>query len=218
MDAERWQRIEQLCHAALEREPSLQSAYLDEMCADDETLRREVDSLLAQQSSAEKFLEAPAMELSAMDLARHGGLTAEEGDREYLRQEHRMIGRTISHHRIVEKVASGGMGDVYKAVRADREYEKQVAIKLVRAGLETDFILERFRTERQVLAGLEHPNIARLLDAGTTDDGVPYYVMEFIEGKPIDKYCDAQRLSIVDRLRSRRSFVANSPATLTTSS
>ncbi len=200
MDPERWQRIEQLCYAALEREPSQQPAYLDEMCAGDEALRREVESLLDQQSSAEKFLEAPAMDLSAMDLARHGGLAEERGG-EHFRHEHRRIGRTISHYRIVEKVASGGMGDVYRAVRADREYEKQVAIKLVRSGLDMEFILDRFRTERQLLAGLDHPNIARLLDAGTTDDGVPYYVMEFIEGKPIDEYCDAQRFSIVDRLR-----------------
>jgi serine/threonine protein kinase len=195
MHAERWQRIERLCQAALEREPGEQPAFLDEVCAGDEALRREVESLLAQQKKAEKFLEAPAMEVAAKKLA-------EEVDRsEKARRENRLLGRRISHYRIVEKLASGGMGEVYRAVRADEQYEKQVAIKLVRAGLETEYILERFRTERQVLAGLEHPNIARLLDAGTTEEGVPYYVMECIEGQPIDEYCDSRRLPIVERLR-----------------
>jgi len=195
MDAERWQRIEQLCHAALERGPSEQPAFLEEVCAGDEALRREIESLLAQQANAERYLEAPAMEVAAKKLAEEGS------SRKRTHREDRLIGQRISHYRIVEKLASGGMGEVYRAARADQEYEKQVAIKLVRAGMDTEFILGRFKTERQVLAGLEHPHIARLLDAGTTEDGLPYYVMEFIEGQPIDEYCDNRRLPTVERLR-----------------
>src|SRR5450755_3278054 len=93
------------------------------------------------------------------------------------------------------------MGAVYRAVRADDQYQKQVAIKLVRTGFETRFARVRFRSERQILATLEHPNIARLLDGGTADDGSPYFVMELVEGIPIHQYCDAHKLSITERLR-----------------
>ena len=92
------------------------------------------------------------------------------------------------------------MGDVYRAVRADDQFEKQVAIKLVRQGLDTEFVYARFRKERQILAGFEHENIARLLDGGTTDEGHPYFVMELVEGKPIDEYCDEGKLGVAARL------------------
>src|SRR4029077_11696164 len=94
-----------------------------------------------------------------------------------------------------------GMGAVYRAARVDGQYEKQVAVKLVRGGYDTSSVLERFRHERQILATLDHPNIARLLDGGTTEDGVPYLVMELIEGEPIDRYCDGHNLNVTDRLR-----------------
>jgi serine/threonine protein kinase len=93
------------------------------------------------------------------------------------------------------------MGEVYRAARADSEYQQQVAIKLVRAGFDTAFISTRLRAERQILATLEHPNIARLLDGGTTADGVPYLVMELVDGVPIDRYCEEHQLDIPARLR-----------------
>src|SRR5437773_3598159 len=93
------------------------------------------------------------------------------------------------------------MGEVYRAGRADGQYEKEVAIKLVRGGYDTAAVLERFRHERQILASLDHPNIARLLDGGTTDEGIPYLVMELIEGTPIDQYCNAHHLNVSERLR-----------------
>ena len=93
------------------------------------------------------------------------------------------------------------MGSVYLAVRADDEYKKRVAIKLIKRGMDTDFIVRRFRNERQILASLDHPHIARLFDGGTTDDGLPYFVMEYVEGHPIYRYCDEHKLSINDRLR-----------------
>src|SRR5438874_6655772 len=92
------------------------------------------------------------------------------------------------------------MGTVYLAARADDAFQKLVAIKIIRRGLDTDDIIQRFRTERQILASLDHPNIARLLDGGTTDDGLPYFVMEYIEGEPIDVYANARQLTVVERL------------------
>src|ERR1700719_3872410 len=92
------------------------------------------------------------------------------------------------------------MGDVYRAVRADGTYEKQVAVKFIRSGFDTDFFLDRFRSERQILANLDHPNIARLIDGGTTEDGLPYVIMEYIQGQPIDAYCDQHASSLPERL------------------
>src|SRR5262245_64422558 len=112
-----------------------------------------------------------------------------------------MVGRQVGVYRLVREIGRGGMGAVYLAVRADKEFRHRAAIKIVKRGMDTDFILRRFRNERQILAGLEHPNIARLLDGGATDDGVPYYVMEYIEGRPIDEYCNTQKLSVDERLR-----------------
>ncbi len=111
-----------------------------------------------------------------------------------------MIGKRISQYRIVEQLGSGGMGEVYRAVRADDQYQKQVAIKLVRAGADSGLVVSRFKNERQILASLDHPNIARLLDGGATEEGVPYFVMELVEGQPIDKYCDSHQLGIRARL------------------
>src|SRR5437762_11696308 len=91
------------------------------------------------------------------------------------------------------------MGAVYEAIRVDQEFHKRVAIKLVKRGMDTDFILRRFRKERQILAALDHPHIALLLAGGTTDDGLPYFVMEHIEGQPVYSYCDAHQLNIAAR-------------------
>ena len=100
------------------------------------------------------------------------------------------------------------MGAVYLAARADDEYRKEVAIKLVRRGLDTEDILRRFRNERQILAQLDHPNIARLIDGGTTDDGLPYFVMEYVNGEPINAYCDANALPTAERLKLFRKVCA----------
>ena len=112
-----------------------------------------------------------------------------------------MIGRRLGAYQIEREVGRGGMGAVYEAIRADQEFKMRVAIKLVKRGMDTDFILRRFRTERQILAALDHPHIARLLDGGTTDDGLPYFVMEFIEGQPLYHYSDAHQLKINERLK-----------------
>ncbi len=129
-------------------------------------------------------------------------IAADEGDEhDSSSDECRMIGKKISQYRIVEQLGRGGMGEVYRAVRADGQFQKQVAIKLVRAGRESGSVIGRFKNERQILAGLDHPNIARLLDGGATEEGVPYFVMELVEGQPIDEYCDSHRLGIPARLK-----------------
>ena len=98
-------------------------------------------------------------------------------------------------------IGSGGMGEVYRARRIDARYEKEVAIKLVPSGLPASFVLKRFRAERQILARLDHPHIARLIDGGATDDGLPYLVMDLVEGVPLDRYCEMHRLTVRRRLQ-----------------
>ena len=115
--------------------------------------------------------------------------------------EQSMLGRHIGPYRIEREIGRGGMGTVYEARRDDGEFQHRVAIKLIRSGMDRDFVLSRFRNERQILAALDHPNIGRLLGGGTTQDGNPYFVMEYIEGQPLYRYADAQRLNISDRLR-----------------
>jgi eukaryotic-like serine/threonine-protein kinase len=110
-------------------------------------------------------------------------------------------GRRIGPYRVLREIGRGGMGSVYLAARADDAFQKLVAIKIIRRGLDTDDVLRRFRSERQILATLDDPNITRLLDGGTTDDGLPYFVMEYVEGEPIDQYCDARKLNITERLK-----------------
>ena len=108
--------------------------------------------------------------------------------------------RRIGPYKLIRELGRGGMGTVWLAARADEQFEKRVALKVVRAS-DSEEVLRFFRRERQILAGLEHPNIARLLDGGTTDDGLPYFVMEHVEGVPIDRYCDEHKLSVPERLR-----------------
>ena len=196
MPTNRWKEIEQLCDQALTLTEDERGAFLKSACAGDEELRREVESLLAFQKQAENFIETPAMDQAAKAMA----------ESEYeSRAATPRIGLMVSHYRIVERLGYGGMGEVYRAVRADDQYQKLVALKLVRSGFDTQFIQERFKNERQILAGLEHPNIGRLIDGGTTEDGLPYFVMELVEGEPIDRYCESHRLSTVRRLELFRS-------------
>ena len=166
----RWQRLKNILADALEQTSFKErTAVLRRSCADDTALLREAEKLLAHDTAAfEEFAEFAATRL------RH-----DERDR---------IGERIGAYVIVRRLGRGGMGAVYLAERADGQFEKRVAIKVLKRGTDTDEVLRRFRTERQILANLEHPNITRLLDAGTTNDGLPYFVMEFIEGTPITHF------------------------------
>jgi serine/threonine protein kinase len=194
MDSERWQKVERLYHAVLECEENQRAAFLTRACEGDATLRREIESLVSYESRSGKFIEGSALEIVAPALAGDGG------EEQAPPAESRMIGKRICQYRLVEQLGSGGMGEVYRAVRADDQYQKQVAIKLVRAGADSGLVINRFKNERQILASLDHPNIARLLDGGATEEGVPYFVMELVEGQPIDKYCDSDKLGIRARL------------------
>ncbi|MGC2822298.1 MAG: serine/threonine-protein kinase [Candidatus Sulfotelmatobacter sp.] len=198
MEPERWQDVERIYHSALQCDGSQRSLFLEKACGEDQSLRVEVESLLKYAQRSEEIFEAPALEVVARSLAED--LRTQERQR-----SDKMIGARIAQYRILDKLGEGGMGDVYRAVRADDEYEKQVAIKLVRQGLDTESGYERFRRERQILAGFEHENIARLLDGGTTDEGYPYFVMELVEGMPIDEYCDQGRLGVEARINLFRS-------------
>lgn len=187
MSPETWQEIKRIFDAAVELAPSAQGPFLDSVCRD-ATKRREVEKMLAADY---------ATLLDHSPLATH---SFAEGAR--------LEGRRIGRYRIVSEVGRGGMGAVFAAVRDDGQFEQKVAVKVILSGLNTDTIARRFRNERQILASLEHPNIARLLDGGMSDDGLPFYVMEFIEGEPIDEYCRERDLSLHARLELFRQVCA----------
>jgi eukaryotic-like serine/threonine-protein kinase len=196
VEAERWHKIEQIYNEALACEVAHRSALLDRFCGNDVSLRGEVESLLNYSECTATDLEKPALEILAEELA---------GDlRRQPTASGKMIGARIGQYRIIGKLGTGGMGDVYRAVRADEAYQQHVALKLLRDVLQdrdASFFLTQFRNERQILANLQHSNIARLFDGGTTEDGIPYFVMELVEGQPINEHCDQHRLSLVPRLK-----------------
>jgi serine/threonine protein kinase/tetratricopeptide (TPR) repeat protein len=186
MGPERWQLVVEVFQAVMDRDPTPRAAFLASVCDDDPLLLREVESLIASYERGESTQVTIADEYDAPSLT----------------------GRSIGSYRIIREIGRGGMGAVYLASRADQAFEKLVAIKLIQRGLDTTDVVRRFRSERQILAALDHPNITRLLDGGTTDDGLPYFVMEYIEGEPVDKYCDAHKLNITDRLQLFRAVCA----------
>ena len=195
MTPERWRQVEEIFQAALDLTPEDRSRYVLEVCANDTSLRRDVESLLSQYDSAGELLDEPVYgntELGVLE--------------SFVEEKDPMIGRRLGSYRIEREIGRGGMGAVYEASRADNEFNKRAAIKLVKRGMDTDFILRRFRKERQILAALDHPHIAGLLDGGTTEDGLPYFVMEFIEGQPLYSYCDTHQLNITERLKLFRSI------------
>jgi serine/threonine protein kinase/Tfp pilus assembly protein PilF len=179
---ERWQQIKVVLEGALDREEAERTAFLDAACEGDDELRREVESLVASEPELGDFIETPVFRIRPEEDV---PLAA---------------GQRIGAYRVVRELGRGGMGSVYLAERADEEFEQRVALKLVRRGMDTDEIVRRFRSERQILAHLDHPNIAKLFDGGTTEDGRPYFLMEYVEGQPIDEYCDERKLPTRERL------------------
>ncbi|MCC7124950.1 MAG: protein kinase [Acidobacteria bacterium] len=171
-----WDTVKRLFHDASALDGADRHAFLTRACASDPDLRHEVESLLDVQTI--DFLETPALAVEAEDAAP----------------------RTIGPYHTISELGRGGMGKVYLAVRADDAYQKRVAVKLVKRGTDTDEIVQRFRLERQTLARLDHPNIARIVDGGTTSDGRPYFVMDYVDGVPIDVFCDSARMSVEARL------------------
>ena len=185
---ERWREIEPLLDAVLDLEPDRRSAFLNTACDSNPALRAEVERLLRSCERAQELLPKPAAEACASLLA---GFTAPDT----------AVGSRIGPYRIVGEAGCGGMGTVYVAERADDQFRKRVALKLVRRGLDEPHLMHRFLEERQILASLDHPHIACLLDGGVTPEGLPWFAMEYVDGLPIDRYCDEHRLSIERRLR-----------------
>lgn len=184
MDSERWSAIERLFNAALERPAPLRAEFVARECGGDAELGAEVERLLAIDATEDDLL------------ARYGPLP----DRAAPGPDP-LIGREVGAYRLVARVAAGGMGVVYRAVRADGLYEREVAVKLVRGEIPSAEALRRFDMERRTLAALNHPHIARLYDGGTTAEGTPYLVMEFVDGEPLDRWCEAKRLTLAERLK-----------------
>ena len=174
-------RLERLFRAAQLLPPEERVDFLRAACGDDTGLLTELESLLEAdaEADAEAFLESPAGQVAPDDPVE---------DRE------------VGPYTLRRRLGSGGMGDVYLALQ-ERPFKRYVAVKLIRPGLDTKEVLRRFDAERQILASLSHPNIARLLDGGITPEGLPYFAMEYVEGQPLSTYCDAHRLGIEERLR-----------------
>lgn len=172
-----WERLKKIVTRALELAPEERGPYLDQDCAGDEEMRREAASLLRFEGAPEIESPVPA-----------AGPPLAPGD---------LLGAWC----VLEMLASGGMGEVYLGERADGHFESNVAIKVIGARIVLSELLERFLSERQLLAELDHPGIARLIDGGCTEDGRPYLVMEHVDGEPIGRYCDLHGLSVEERLR-----------------
>jgi eukaryotic-like serine/threonine-protein kinase len=188
-----WNRIDQIFSDALDLERGDRPAYLGEICAGDESLRSQVEALLEASEANHLLARPPGEHLLA---AAVGGFL-DSPSRDCAADLDTMIG----NYRLVRQLGRGGMGTVYLAHRADGHFDQRVAIKILRRGIDTEDVIRRFVGERQILASLDHPNIARLIDGGATTDGRPYLVMEYVEGLPLTTYCDRERLSIRGRLQ-----------------
>jgi tetratricopeptide (TPR) repeat protein len=182
IDSEALTRVDKIFNAALKRSPDDRGAFLDSACGDDGELLSEVESLLAAASEmGENFLEEPILSLDD---------APEELDEDSF----------VGPYRILREIGKGGMGKVYLATRDDEVFQQEVAVKILKRGLDTEEIVGRFHHERQLLARLDHPHIVRILDGGTTDDGLPYFVMDYVEGDRVDRYCEDRKLSVKARL------------------
>ena len=199
MTPERWKQVSQLFHAALARDAGERATLLTRKCAADPELRRIVESLLSQPSAAGDFLDQALFQPA--DTVSVGVQPAPESAT-------RMEGRRLGAYRITREIGHGGMGSVYLAARADDVFHKDVAIKIVRMGVAPADLLRRFHQERQILASLDHPAIARVIDGGSTEDGLPYLVMDYVDGRPIDAWCEEHRLNVSGRLKLFRAVCA----------
>jgi serine/threonine protein kinase len=188
MSPEQWRQARQIFEEALDHPASARETFVREACKGDQRLFEEVASLLASNDLADDGFLNPVIE----------GVTTTD----------RLEGRQLGPYRILHRLGQGGMGAVYLAERADEQYRRRVALKLVRPGYDDGHLLRRFSNERQLLAVLDHPNIVKLLDAGVTTDGIPYFVMDYVEGQPIDQFCQSRNLSIPERLALFREVCA----------
>ena len=203
MTPERWQQVKEIAGVVWERKADEREAFLRQACGGDTELRAAVEALLTWDKRAEgswsNRAEGSASNAELMEAA--FAAAADDLDE----RESDLTGTRIGRYTITGLIGKGGMGAVYRAVRED-DFRMQVAIKLLKRGTDTDAALGRFRAERQILAGLQHPNIARLLDGGATEAGLPYFVMEYVDGTPLLEY--AAPLPVRQRLELFRSVCA----------
>ncbi len=185
MTPERWKQIEKIFYDAVDLPDQERTHFLEEACINDPELRQEVESLLQQEKGTGTILKT---------------LISNAAESLPLSEIPDLTGTRIGAYRIIGLIGQGGMAQVYKAVRDDDQYQKIVAIKIIRQDVVPSLLIHRFWYERQILANLEHPYIARFLEGGTTEDRIPYFVMEYIEGEPITAYCDKHGLTIQKRL------------------
>ncbi|MCX6587109.1 MAG: protein kinase [Acidobacteria bacterium] len=189
MTPQRYTQVKSLFQLVLDQPAPQRQPFLEKACGADRQLYLEVINLLQSDSSSPDFLSHPAI-TPVSQLLEEANRQPEEPNPAY-----------IGPYAIQRQLGAGGMGTVYLASRADQHYSKLVALKVIRLGMEQERIIQRFRRERQIVASLDHPNIARLLDGGAAADGRPYFVMEYVEGHAIDTFCDQQKLSTENRLR-----------------
>ena len=185
MTPDRWKKVKALFDQAVDRNPSERQPFLDEACAGDPDLRDEVVTLLAAQEEVGARWDMPIVPPGALDP---------------------IIGRHVGTYRILRRLGTGGMGAVYLASRDDAQFRRLAAVKLIRPELLDDHTRRRFDNERNTLAALEHPNIVKLLDGGTTEDGWPYLMMDYVEGQPIDQFVSSRSLTIRERLELFRTL------------
>ncbi len=181
-----WERVQALFQSAVALEPHARDAFLEQATAYDDALRAEVRRLLANDLDNRTTPLSRAVGSAFMDVIHD--------------QRNALVGRVVGSYRLASILGQGGTGTVYLGERADSQYSGRVAIKIVDSSAVLGGLDARFRAERQILANLNHPNIARLLDAGETEEGQPYLVMEHVQGEPVDSYCDSRKLNLRQRL------------------
>jgi eukaryotic-like serine/threonine-protein kinase len=195
-----WEAVKALFEAAMEEDASNRSSFLKERCSD-AGVCAEVERLIAEHDQAGTFLsKSPVQDLAPDEQARPTpGISNEYGTPTVSTNASETTERVIGRYHLVRKIGEGGMGEVWLAEQKE-PVRRRVAIKLIRAGLSTREAMVRFDTERQALALMDHPAIAKVFDAGTTPQGAPYFVMEYVAGIPITDYCDQHKLNTRERL------------------
>ncbi len=186
LETEKWIKAKEIFQTAMDLPLAERQNFIEMQAAGDELIKLEVETLLEAHDEAENFIVAPVAAMT---------------DFFETEQKNSIVGKQIGAYKILSELGRGGMGAVFLAERADAEFKKKVAVKLIKRGFDTDEIINRFRNERQILANLEHTNIARLLDGGATDDGLPFLVMEYVEGLPLTRFCEEKNLDLDARLK-----------------
>ncbi len=186
MDARRFQRAAEIFEAARQQDPDARPTFLDSACGSDGELREQVSALLAEHDSGAGLLESALR--GAGPVATTYGVSPGEGP-----------GAVIGPYKLLQEIGEGGFGVVYLAEQ-EQPVRRRVALKVIKPGMDSRQVIARFEAERQALAMMDHPNIAHVLDAGATETGRPFFVMELVRGWPITNFCDNQRMSVRQRL------------------